>query len=365
MHTDTLWYTTCPGPSALSIAGALGWLADELAPDGITPRTLASAAGPPALIRDGHQLASPPETFPWLLRHGGNPPPLVALARGKDLRIVGLTWTEGIRRVLALDGSGITEPADLAGKRLALPHRDSWAVDYPRSVVLRTYGEALISAGLTAADVEFVELAGGTWSAGEDGPAARGDIPFTQGIGSARSTASMHLAEAQALLRGEVDVIVAEHAQAAALQASLRLRTVFDTARLASATQRANGDQPLVLTASGRVLAERPDVVVRVIARALDAADWAASRRQDTVRLAALDAGLPEELVPEAFSPEVHEQLAITLEARSVHALRRQYDHLLEHGFLSAPFDLDAAIDPEPLAAARELRASQIAAVAS
>jgi ABC-type nitrate/sulfonate/bicarbonate transport system substrate-binding protein len=365
MTIDTLWYSYCPGPNAVGIASHLGWLADEFGPDGITVRTLASSPAPERQVRDAHQLVPQPELFPYLLRHGGNPPPLVALSRGVDVRIVGLTWTESTRRVLALEDSDIGGPADLKGRRLAVPRREGVAVDYVRSVTLRTYSEALASAGLTFYDVELVEIPGGPWGRSDVERRGGGEIPYTQGIGSAAGNAATHREEAVALLRGEVDAIAGEHAQVAHIQATLRLRTVFDTQLLPDATRRSSGDQPLVLTATGALLEERPDIVARWIARSLEAAEWAIEHPAQARRVAAVDVGLAEGFVIDAYSPEVHEQLAIDLDQRSIDGLRAQYEHLLAHGFLAGAYDVEEFIDPAPLATAKELRASRSAAVAS
>jgi ABC-type nitrate/sulfonate/bicarbonate transport system substrate-binding protein len=355
MTLDTLWYSSCPGPNAVGIAAHHGWLVDEFAADGVTVRTVTSAPVDRDIVRDAHQLAPRDDRFRFFLRHGGNPPPLIALSRGSDIRIVGLTWTEGTRRVLARDDAGITSAADLKGRRLAVPRRSGVAVDYIRSVTLRTYAVALASVGLSFDDVTLVDLDAGAWGIGSGG-AALDAIPHTQGLGSPWSNASTHRREAEALIRGEVDVVAAEHAQAVSLQATHQLRTVFDTADGASSGQRASGDQPLVLSATAALIDERPDVVARFIARSLDAADWAAIHREDARRIAAADVGLPEGLLDTAYSSEFHHQLGIDLDARSIDALRVQAGHLQTHGFLAGPVDIDAAIDAAPLAAAHALR---------
>jgi ABC-type nitrate/sulfonate/bicarbonate transport system substrate-binding protein len=364
MTVETLWYSYCPGPNAVGIAGQLGWLADEFAPEGITVRTLASSSAPRRRVRDAHQLVPQPDLFPYLLRHGGNPPPLVALSKGVDLRIVGLTWTEATRRVLALDESGIRTAADLKGRRLAVPRREGVAVDYVRSVTLRTYTEALASAGLSFDDVELVEIAGGRWGVADTAPPPEGEVSHTATIGGAYSNASAHREEAVALIRGDVDVVASEHSQAANLQATLRLHVVFDTALLPDPAGRASGDQPLVLTATGALLDERPDIVARWIARAEDAAEWAREHQAQARHFIASDAGLAEEFVDIAYSPEVHEQLTVDLDQISLDGLQVQHDHLLAHGFLARPFEIERFVDPAPLAAAQKLRATRPAAVA-
>lgn len=356
MTIDTLWYSYCPGPNAVGIAGHLGWFTQEFADEGITVRTLASSTAPGKQVRDAHQLVPQPELFPNLLRHGGNPPPLVALSKGVDLRVVGLSWTEATRRVLALEESGIRSPADLKGKRLSLPRREGAAVDYVRSVTLRTYAAALASAGLGFEDVELVEIVSSRPFARDEGEQAAAPVSYTSTLWGAWTNAAAHRDEALALARGEIDVLASEHAQAAHLQATLKLHTVFDTATLPTAAARASGDQPLVLTVNSGLLERRPDLVARWLARSLDAAEWAAANRSQARRFIAADAGLPEELIDTAYSPQVHEQLGIDLDRRSLLGLQAQHDHLLANGFLAAPFEIEQFLDPSPLAAAQELR---------
>lgn len=363
MDIDTIWYSYCPGPNAVGIAGHLNWLAEEFEPDGITVRTLASSTADPREVRDAHQLVPKPELFGNLFRHGGNPPPLVALSRGVDLRIVGLTWTEASRRVLTFQDSGIRTPEDLKGRRLSLPRRNGMAVDYLRSVTLRTYSEALAAAGLTFDDVELVEVASEDARTTSVAPPRPQPLPYNATLWSAWTNAGAQTDEALALARGEVDVVASEHAQAANLQATLKLHTVFDTRELPSPTSRASGDQPLVLTVNGSLLDERPDIVERWLRRSLEAAEWARRNRSEARRFVASDAGLPEDLIDTAYSAEVDEQLGIDLDERSIAGLQVQHDHLLAHGFFEGDgFEVERFIDGGPLEAARDKLAAAPAA---
>jgi len=361
MTIDTIWYSYCPGPNAVGIAGHLNWLAEEFESEGITVRTLASSTADSREVRDAHQLVPKPELFPNLFRHGGNPPPLVALSRGVDLRIVGLTWTEASRRVLTFQDSGIRTPEDLRGRRLSLPRRNGMAVDYLRSVTLRTYTEALAAAGLTFDDVELVEIESQDARVTSVAPPREQPLPYNATLWSAWTNAGAQTDEALALARGEVDVIASEHAQAANLQATFKLHTVFNTRDSASPEQRASGDEPLVLTVNASLLEERPNIVERWIRRSLEAADWAREHRSEARRFVAADAGLPEDLIDTAYSPEVNEQLGIDLDERSIAGLKVQHDHLLRNGFLDRGFEVEEFIDRGPLEAARESHAAAAA----
>lgn len=346
MSIDTLWYTRCPVPTASGIAIQLGWIDAEFDPDGITVRSLASS--PDREVRSAHYLLTRDDLF----RHGGNTPPLVAASQGKDLRILGLSWTDTSQPVLVLAESDIRTAADLRGKRLALPRRVNDPIDFWNGTVARTYETVLRTAGLTLDDVELVDV-----------PIERDFIedakPNTTQHGAlwgAHANASIQRDEAIALVRGEVDAIASEAAIGASLAATLRLRTVGDAGRLADPV---NNGVPLVLSVSGPLLDANPELVARWLARVLAAADWAAANEAETKRILAAEAGIAEDFVEDAYSPRVHEQLGIDLNERAVAALRSQHDHLQRLGRLAQPFDVAALIDPAPLTAARELLAGQ------
>lgn len=108
---------------------------------------------------------------------------------------------------------------------------------------------------------------------------------------------------------------------------------------------------------TGDLLAARPDLVARVLARTLRAAEWSSENPVEAARIVAAEVGLAEELTPAAFSPDLARQLTLGLESELVAALASQRDLLLEHGFLAGPVDLDAFIAAEPLAAAHRLLA--------
>jgi len=346
MTIDTLWYTRCPVPTASGIAIQLGWIDAEFEPDGIVVRSLASS--PDIQVRKAHYLLTRDDLF----RHGGNTPPLVAASQGKDLRVIGLSWTDTSQPVLVLPESDIRTAADLRGKRLALPRRVNDPIDFWNGTVARTYDTVLRGAGLTLDDVELVDL-----------PIEREFIedakPNTTQHGAlwgAHANASIQRHEAIALVRGEVDAIASEAAIGASLAATLRLRVVADPGRDGDPT---NNGVPLVLSVSGPLLDSYPELVTRWLARVLAAADWAAANEPEAKRVLAAEAGIAEDFVEDAYSADVHEQLGIQLDERAASALRSQADHLGRLGRLAGPVDVDALIDPAPLASARELLAAQ------
>lgn len=339
---ETLWYTRCPVPSALSIALHLGWLEHAFANDGIEVRSLASAAD--QATRQAHFDYSQPALF----RHGGNGPPLMQLARGSDIRILGMSSHTTWRPILTLPDSGIVQPTDLRGKRLGLPYRDGESTDFWRAAALRGREGLLRSASLMESDVLSVPV--------------RTHRPFLEGSNrSADPKASLwdgaymlghQREEAFALIRGEIDAFYSHGAMAALVQGFLGARTVIDLGTLDSPIH-ANNDVPLLLTVSGALLDRRPDLVQRWLVQVLRAVDWASEHEPQARAYIAQDAGLMPDLLDRAYSPELVGQLDIDLSDRHLALLREQHDHLLRHGLLAAPVDLHKAVDPRPLAAAR------------
>lgn len=352
---DVFWYTRCPVPTAFSVAVRQGWLDEELAPDGITVQSLATSTDPS--VRRSHFDQTQGNFF----RHGGNIPPLVARSRGRDVRLIGLSWTDISEPVLALPGSGIHTVADLRGKRLSLPRHANDTVDFWRATVIRGFGTALASAGLGPDDVEWVdvEIDRTYEESSTDSTAQRATL------WDARFMLGHQREEAAALLRGEVDAIFSQGAIATTVAAFTGARTVIDVGTLPERERRVNNGTPLAFTVTGDLLDRRPDLVARVLARTLRAAEWAAHNRSDATRIVAAEVGLPEELAELAYSPALPEQLGVSLEPDLVDGLRSQAGLLDEHGFLAGPVDLDEFIDPRPLAEARALLADDVAAVAS
>ena len=353
MTIDTLWFTRCPAPTAASIAIRQGWLADEFAADGIAVRSLASAED--KAVHLSHYNHSQPNSF----RFGGFVPPFMAASRDADLRILGVAWPDRAAALYALPASGIRSVADLKGRRFALPRRMNDPIDWWRALVLIGYRHLLDKAGLTFADIELVDIniereyvedaaVGG----------ARG-----QSLWGARSQFAVQREEVQALMKGEIDVLYSDAAMGTILDAFLGLTTVADLASPEDKGDTTHG-YPLILTASGALIDQRPDLVARWLARLLDADAWARANVDATRVIVAQDTGLPEDFVESAYSPRVYGQLDLSLSPARVALVKSKHDQLVEDGFLPGPLDLDRLIDHAPLAAAQALHRERTARAA-
>jgi ABC-type nitrate/sulfonate/bicarbonate transport system substrate-binding protein len=345
----TLWYTRCPAPTAASVAIRQGWLEEEFAPDGIPVRSISEAPD------EATRLAHYSHDHPALFRFGGYVPPLQAMARGVDLRIIGLNWHDRVAAFYTLPEHPLAArrsegPKALRGARIALPIRKRDQTDWWRATVLAGIEHLMAIAGFAPGDVTIVpiEIDRAYYDDATAGPEARASL------WGSRSQFAVQREEVAALYRGQVDAIYSDAALSAILTATtgavpvLRLRGYEDDSE-------AGFGHPIVLTVSAALLEARPDLVDRWIARLLGAQDWVRGHVSETRRMFANDTGLPEALLDHGYSARLVDQVDVSLAPARMALVRKKYDHLLKHGFLQRGFDLDAMFDHGPLT--RNLRA--------
>ncbi len=344
MSLDTIWYTRCPVPTAFGLAIRLGLVDQEFEGDGIAVRSLAESRSND--VRRSHFVHSQPASF----RHGGNVPAIVARARGADTRLVALSSPRVGHHVLVASDSGIRDVSDLKGHRLSIPRRpDDGGVDFWRAVVLRGFTSALSIAGLTWDDVEPVTIEVPR-SYVDD---ATDDRSAGASLWGASNTLGFQREELVALLRGDVDAIFSEAGMAPVLRATAGLRSILDVELSTEPRLRGNNAMPQAFTVSGRLLDEHPDIVARVLAQSIRAADHATSQRELTRQIIAQETGLPEALVDAAFTSEHAGHLGLHLDPSGLDALQGQVDFLVEHQFIDQPVDLGEFVHHEVLEDAR------------
>lgn len=349
----TLWYTRCPVPTASGIAIHHGWITQAFAEIGIEVQSLRASAD--RSVRQSHFDHGQANSF----RQGGNAPPIWARANGQDTVVVGLTWLPQYQSILALPASGIRGVADLKGRRLAVPRRVNEKIDFWRASALQGYAQSLATAGLTLDDVTLVDLP-------VEAPFIRDldtsvDGPLFDGRQAARAVR----AEAFALIRGEVDAIYHYGANGPALQEFLDARVVLDINHHPDQNVAINNGTPNVLTVSGSLARQHPELVARYLAQVLRAAYWARTHRQEAGALIAREVSVAQEWLPHAFDSRLYENLLPTLDAPLVEALRVRKDFLYAQGFLPADFSIEDWIDPRPLALAHDLLRASDGAVAA
>ena len=347
---DVLWYTRCPVPTAVGIAVQQGRIAEEFARDGLTVRSLRDNAD--RAIRESHYDHKLLNSF----RQGGSIPAIWARAEGRDTRVIGLTWTDEYQVVVASPRSQLRSVKELKGRRIGLPRRDEDIVDFPRAMALRGIDTALQLAGLSLGAVELVyfqrEQALGDSIRSQ--PEAGKDVGWVP-------TDRRESPEVDALLRGDVDAIYLKGARALGLVEEHRLTVLTDLNAHPDPIVRSNNGTPRPLTVDGHLARTRPDVVRRLLSQVITTSTWAESHAQETREAIAREVGSTPELVQRAYGDELHRHLGVALDPTHVAGFKAFTAFLHQHGFISRGVDVDAWIDPAPLA---ELPRSLAAAAA-
>jgi ABC-type nitrate/sulfonate/bicarbonate transport system substrate-binding protein len=269
------------------------------------------------------------------LRESDNVTALWRRSRGDATRLLGLTSVRTFQAVLALPGAGIAEPAQLAGRRLALPLRNGVAIDVPRASACRGFHVATALAGLFADEVVYVDVPVPA------APAAHPAVPY--------------VAELAALLRGDVEAIYVAGAAGVAAAARVGAVEVVDLGVHLDPMVRAGSSVPAALTVDAHLLDAEPERVVDALAALLRAAAWARSEPAAVTQLVAGQLGAEPADVVAAHGHCLCDQLALELGEDRLAALRAQRDFLDVHGFLASDVDLGAWVDPRPLRAAYDL----------
>jgi ABC-type nitrate/sulfonate/bicarbonate transport system substrate-binding protein len=341
---ESIWFTRCPVPTATGLAYKLGWLQEEFAADKLPVNTLQDVAS-----RDlsrhhyDHEL-------PGLIREGGNLLAIAARAQGAPSRLIGLTWIDEGQALLVRPDSGISEPAHLRGKRLALPRLTEFPItpttrgrSIARAMSLAGYKGALSIAGLTFDDVKLVEVGsgGGPAAATPAADGSRGLSRLWEGI--------------EDLVAGRVDVVYVKGASAVDLARAAGVVVGIDLDAFPDRGTRVNNGTPRPITVHQDLLDNHFDVVVRFLAQTLRAADWAATHLDEVRDVLKSETRSGDEGVAAAYRNDFHLSLHPDLSAEKLDLFRRQRDFLLAYGFLDRDFDFDAWVDPRPLEAAHRL----------
>lgn len=343
---DTLWYTRCPVPTGLGIAIQQGWLEEAFRAQGTRLSSLLESS-------DFAKRASHfSHTVQNSVRHGGNIPAISARARGRDTRVIGLSWADETQLILASPESGITSVRDLKGRRFGLPNWKNVEIDFSRAQAIRGLENALRLEGLEVSDVELVDQDIETHYSDGQAQTVGGTLAWN---GRSTSRARANNLELIALLRGEVDAIFLKGASGAQIAQQFGLTTVIDTGIHPDPLVRANNGTPRTLAVDGHLIDNHFDAAVTIAEQVLRAEHWAQSHPSEVRRYLARETNSSEYWVSIAYGEDAHTKLKTDLAEQSIVALQDFTDFLHRWNFIPQSFDVREWIDTRPLEAAQPL----------
>jgi len=342
---DTLWYTRCPVPTGLGIAIQQGWLEDAFRARGTKLSSLLESDD--FATRESHFS----HTLRNSVRHGGNIPAISARARGRDTRVIGLSWADETQLILASPESGIRTVRDLKGRRFGLPNWKNVEIDFTRAQALRGLENALRLEGLEVSDVEIVDQDIDAHYSDERAENVNGTLARRVG-----SRARANNLEVIALLRGEVDAIFLKGAHGAQVANQFGLTKVIDTGAHPEPLVRANNGTPRTLAVDGHLLDNHFDAAVTILDQVLRAEAWARGHPSEVRRYLARETNSSEYWVSVAYGEDAHARLKTDLAEQSITAIQDFIDFLRRWNFIPQGFDARAWIDHRPLETLRSVR---------
>lgn len=351
-HLETLWYTRCPVPTGLGIAIQQGWLPEAFAAQGTQVSSLLESND--FSTRESHFS----HTLQNSVRHGGSIPAISARSRGRDTRLLGLSWADETQLILASPDSGIATVRDLKGRRFGLPNWKNVEIDFTRAQALRGLENALRLEGLSVSDVELIDSDIDSHYSDEKAVSVGGSVSWN-GRGAARSRANS--LELVALLRGEVDAIFLKGAQGAQVARQFGLTVVIDTGAHPDPLVRSNNGTPRTLAVDGHLLEQHFDAAATIVEQVLRAERWAHAHPDEVRRYLGLETNASEYWVQAAYGQDAHLKLNTDLAEQSVSALQDFAHFLHRWHFIPEAVDVAAWIDARPLDAARERLGADLA----
>jgi ABC-type nitrate/sulfonate/bicarbonate transport system substrate-binding protein len=336
--TPQLDYSTSAAvPTVSALATHLGFLDEEFASEFDIDVIVSRRDHPtPSDLKRGNGY--------WI-RDSELTPAMKNRAAGSDSRLVALSFLETSSPVVTLTSSGIRSVADLKDKRLGILTTREGFRDLGYAQQLKVYTTALSTRGLTLHDIRFVPFE-------RDKPAPIAFRPQDEKI---KTPLEVGRDIAERLQRHEFDAIAVDSASDVAHHASIRI--LYDTLEHPDYLARAHADTLRGIVVSGHVLRERRDLIVRVLARLLQAAEWAKAHPEDTAVALAGRFSINFDGLTGKYK-NLSEGLQVNLGIEKILSLKAQKNFLLRHRLLPKDFDIDPWIDHGPLVEAHVLYAS-------
>jgi ABC-type nitrate/sulfonate/bicarbonate transport system substrate-binding protein len=324
-----LVYTICPVLVASNVALELGWLDDELARVGARATYLRSLAEKGVWKRHYNHGSE------RLIRDGGNSPAIWAKADLRPTVLLGLTFAQPAGKVIVRASDDIYRLADLKGRRLGIYRSENAdKIDFRRATTQQGLSNALAIAGLSATDVEWIDISDAD---------SHAEVPAATPAGIWAQADHRETRESRALLQGRVDAIYdASIGVASGLERSGAFKVVEDLERYPDWTLRVT-NAPRTIAVSSEFADANRDVVVAYLRAAIRAGRWINANPD-----AAAEVFRRTTVYPDAreIARELRKyDLVPNLSAQNLVGLEIEKNFLLAHGYIEHDFDVRAWAD--------------------
>lgn len=336
---EVLAYSNCPVANALVVATGLGAIAQE----GIELRVLSGKEGTLHFTYD----------HPAYTRFGGEIPPLISegLRAPGRTRLLGITLLRGKQGYYTWNEALAGNPSSLLGKKIGVS-RAAMAIlkrDLGNYLSLEPWSQTLFALGTWEARALLHTLEAGGLGLGDitllpiESPGV--DVPKAK-LEEAKSLKGADLfpkpweQQSALLSSGEVDALFSWLPWGAELE-SRGARLVWDLG------QDPRNTYASVWTISSALVNEKPDVVLRLMEAAVQAAKWAKSHGDEAASLHAKNLGVSVEAVKKGFSEDFHKHLLPRLDDEALAVLEQTQDFLEERGLLPKRVNLHIWAAPQ------------------
>lgn len=351
-ETRKVIVTRCPVSGASELVYQTGTLA-EAYQDQHAEIVLLQTLGPE--YRALHTTQAAPLAF----RDGGNVPPIWSHSRGTDTLLIGLSAVKQSHAIIVAPDSGIRTPADLRGKRLALPARNSDLVNAMRAMALRGYKTVLDAWGISRDEVTFMDIY-------PDEAKEKGY--HYMGIGEKNAPAGevsddphyvpTHMADMQALKDGKIDAFFSHRSLVWQVLERGYGKVLIDIAF--TDLPQINNIYPSAITVDRGFAEKNRDLVVTYLKELLKISEWEKDHPEEAIRLGTGGQfGSSSEHIRNSRPKGWDERFRPSLDEDLVEMIRQQKDFLLAEGFIENDFDVDSWIDASYLAEAEEALAAE------
>lgn len=333
---EKIYHTICPVKVASHLAKHQGFFSEAFGREGVEFVHISDLPPEKWNVHYNHD-------HPGFFRDGGNIPPLWARSKGVDTILVGLNFSRRPQAILVAKDSPIAGVQDLRGRRLCLPSRKD-EIDFFRAMAQRGFLVALRLSNVEEEEVEFVNIQVGAAMSSEKG---QGSI-----WGAKTSPEAFFGEEIAALLQGRVDAVYQSGGRVGAVMATGLFRSICDLGNHPDPFTRVNNCDPDVITVSGELARQRPQLVVRYLDAVLRGAAWGTSHPDESIRIFSQETFASEESIRSCFPKDLHETLRPELSEEGLWALEIQKRFLLDYGYIEKDFDMATWADNSFLKAA-------------